>query len=54
MDNSPTAQIAPAIVNRTNGLRAAEVCDLRWEQIDFAAATLHVRRKRMARQPHIR
>jgi integrase len=27
-----------------HGLRAAEVCDLRWEQIDFAAATLHVRR----------
>lgn len=25
-------------------LRAAEVCDLRWEQIDFTAATLHVRR----------
>jgi type 1 fimbriae regulatory protein FimB/type 1 fimbriae regulatory protein FimE len=27
-----------------HGLRAAEVCDLRWEQIDFTAATLHVRR----------
>jgi integrase len=27
-----------------HGLRAAEVCDLRWEQIDFATATLHVRR----------
>jgi integrase len=27
-----------------HGLRAAEVCDLRWEQIDFNAATLHVRR----------
>jgi integrase len=27
-----------------HGLRAAEVWDLRWEQIDFAAATLHVRR----------
>jgi len=26
-----------------HGLRAAEVCDLRWEQIDFATATLHVR-----------
>ena len=26
------------------GLRAAEVCDLRWEQLDFKAATLHVRR----------
>jgi type 1 fimbriae regulatory protein FimB/type 1 fimbriae regulatory protein FimE len=27
-----------------HGLRAAEVCDLRWEQIDFKAASLHVRR----------
>src|SRR5260370_27344880 len=27
-----------------HGLRAAEVCDLRWEQIDFKTATLHVRR----------
>ena len=27
-----------------HGLRAAEVCDLRWEQVDFKAATLHVRR----------
>jgi type 1 fimbriae regulatory protein FimB/type 1 fimbriae regulatory protein FimE len=24
-----------------HGLRAAEVCDLRWEQIDFTAASLH-------------
>ena len=27
-----------------HGLRAAEVVDLRWEQIDFKSATLHVRR----------
>jgi integrase len=27
-----------------HGLRAAEVCDLRWEQINFNAAILHVRR----------
>ena len=27
-----------------HGLRAAEVVDLRWEQIDFKAATLHIRR----------
>jgi integrase len=26
------------------GLRAAEVCDLRWDQVDFAGAVLHVRR----------
>ena len=27
-----------------HGLRAAEVCDLRWNQIEFDAAILHVRR----------
>ena len=27
-----------------HGLRAAEVCDLRWEQVDFKSAELHVRR----------
>jgi type 1 fimbriae regulatory protein FimB/type 1 fimbriae regulatory protein FimE len=27
-----------------HGLRAAEAVDLRWEQVDFKSATLHVRR----------
>lgn len=27
-----------------HGLRAVEVCDLRWEQVNFEAAILHVRR----------
>jgi integrase len=27
-----------------HGLRASEVCDLRWDQVDFNGATLHVRR----------
>lgn len=27
-----------------HGLRASEICDLRWDQIDFTTATLHVRR----------
>jgi integrase len=27
-----------------HGLRAVEVCDLRWEQINFKTAILHVRR----------
>jgi len=26
------------------GIEAAEICDLRWEQVDFKTATLHVRR----------
>ena len=27
-----------------HGLRAAEICDLRWERVDFKTATLHIRR----------
>jgi integrase len=27
-----------------HGLRAAEVCDLRWDEVDFNGAVLHVRR----------
>ena len=27
-----------------HGLRVSEVCDLRWDQADFAQAVLHVRR----------
>jgi integrase len=32
------------LVAYRHGLRASEVCDLRWEQIDWKSATLHVRR----------
>src|SRR4051812_35502495 len=32
------------LVAYRHGLRAAELVDLRWDQIDFAAATLHVHR----------
>jgi integrase len=31
-----------------HGLRAAEVCDLRWDQVDFNGAVLHVHRVRAA------
>jgi integrase len=27
-----------------HGLRASELCDLRWDQVDFNRAILHVRR----------
>jgi integrase len=30
-----------------HGLRASELCDLRWDQIDFDTALLHVRRVRL-------
>jgi type 1 fimbriae regulatory protein FimB/type 1 fimbriae regulatory protein FimE len=32
------------LVAYRHGLRAAELTDLRWDQVDFTAATLHVRR----------
>jgi integrase len=32
------------LVTYRHGLRASELTDLRWDQVDFAAATLHVRR----------
>jgi type 1 fimbriae regulatory protein FimB/type 1 fimbriae regulatory protein FimE len=32
------------LVAYRHGLRASELTDLRWEQVDFATATLHVRR----------
>jgi type 1 fimbriae regulatory protein FimB/type 1 fimbriae regulatory protein FimE len=32
------------LVAYRHGLRAAELVDLRWDQVDFATATLHVRR----------
>jgi type 1 fimbriae regulatory protein FimB/type 1 fimbriae regulatory protein FimE len=32
------------LVAYRHGLRASELADLRWDQIDFATATLHVRR----------
>jgi integrase len=32
------------LVAYRHGLRAAELADLRWEQVDFKTATLHVRR----------
>jgi integrase len=32
------------LVAYRHGFRASEICDLRWEQVDFASATLHVHR----------
>ena len=32
------------LVAYRHGLRASEVCDLRWDQFDFSSATLHVHR----------
>ncbi len=32
------------LVAYRHGLRASEICDLRWEQVEFASATMHVSR----------
>ena len=39
------------LVAYRHGLRAAEVCSLEWSQVDFALATLHVRRVMYGRCP---
>ena len=41
------------LVAYRHGLRASEICDLRWDQIDFTSATLHVRRVKMESRVHI-
>jgi integrase len=39
-----TADLAAKLLAFRHGLRASEVCDLRWDQVDFPGAVLHVRR----------
>ncbi|HKD30761.1 MAG TPA: tyrosine-type recombinase/integrase [Xanthobacteraceae bacterium] len=36
--------MTPESPKARHGLRASEVCDLRWDQVDFNGAVLHVRR----------
>jgi integrase len=41
------------LVAYRHGLRASEVCDLEWSQIDFAGAEMHVRRAKNGKSmPH--
>jgi type 1 fimbriae regulatory protein FimB/type 1 fimbriae regulatory protein FimE len=45
------------LVAYRHGLRASEIVDLRWEQVDFTAATLHVHRVKNGKastHPHSR
>jgi len=44
VDESEERLKVERVVTFRHGLRAAEVCDLRWQQVDFKAAVLHVRR----------
>src|SRR5262249_60509816 len=34
------------LVAYRHGLRASELCDLRWDQVSFSGAVLHVRRRK--------
>ena len=42
------------LVAYRHGLRAAELVDLRWEQVDFRTASLHVRRAKQGTPSSIR
>jgi integrase len=42
------------LVAYRHGLRASELTDLRWDQIEFTSATLHVRRSSKAHRAHMR
>jgi len=42
------------LVAYRHGLRASELVDLRWEQVDFRTATLHVRRVKQGTPAAIR
>ena len=40
------------LVAYRHGLRVAELVDLRWDQVDFRSATLHVRRVKQGTPAH--
>jgi len=42
------------LVAYRHGLRASELVDLRWDQVDFRTATLHVRRAKRRRGANVR
>ena len=42
------------LVAYRHGLRVSELMDLRWEQVDFGTATLHVRRVKQGTPAAIR
>jgi integrase len=41
------------LIGYRHGLRASELCDLQWHQIELATGRLHVRRSRAGRQAFI-
>ena len=45
---------AMILVTYRHGLRASEVTDLRWDQVEFETATLHVRRVKQGSPARIR
>ena len=42
------------LVTYRHGLRASEVCDLQWHQVELDQGRMHVRRAKKARHPSIR
>jgi integrase len=41
------------LLSYRHGLRAAELCDLRWDHVDFNGAVLHVRRVKNPSSPFV-
>jgi integrase len=44
--------VTMVLVAYRHGLRASELVDLRWDQVDFGTATLHVRRVKKGTPQH--
>ena len=42
------------LIGFRHGLRVSELCGLQWSSIEFETATMHVRRAKGGRKPHIR
>jgi hypothetical protein len=40
------------LIGFRHGLQASEAVDLRWDQVNFHCAVLHVRRSKGGTQPH--
>ena len=45
---------AMILIGFRHGLRVSELCGLQWSSIAFETATMHVRRAKGGRKPHIR
>jgi integrase len=46
VNRNPHRDATMILIGFRHGLRVAELCDLRWDQVDFESAHLHVRRRK--------